>query len=66
VDGEVLRLVRIRCRYPVTDGIIIARDVDPSGRVHFVLLQPRDGGRVVKYAVDPATEKPVGPPLDEP
>jgi hypothetical protein len=66
VDGEVLKLVRIRCRVPAFDGVIVARDVDTAGRVHFVLLQPRDGGRVVRYAVDPETGQLVGPPLDEP
>jgi hypothetical protein len=67
-EGEVLRLVRIRCR--VVDGerrgLIVARDVDASGRVHFVVMQPVSGGRPLKYAVDPYTSKLLEPPVIEP
>lgn len=66
MDGDVLKLVRIRCGVPAPDGVIVARDVDTASRVHFGLLQPRNGGRVVRCAVDPATGMLVGPPLDEP
>lgn len=66
--GEVLRLVRIRCRVVDADrrGLVIARDVDSGGRVHFVVLQPVSGGRQLKYAVDPYTGKLVEPPVIEP
>jgi hypothetical protein len=69
MDGdEALRLVRIRCRETAPDGrgVIIARDLDSTGRVHFVLVQPRSGGRAVKFAVEPASGKLLEPPLDEP
>ncbi|MGO9830083.1 MAG: hypothetical protein ACLPJH_08060 [Myxococcaceae bacterium] len=66
MDGDVLKLVRIRCRVPTPEGVIVARDVDTAGRVHFALLEPLDGGRVARYAVDAATGKLVGPALDEP
>ena len=67
-DGDVLRLVRIRCRVVDAErrGLIVARDVDAAGRVHFVILQPLSGGRALKYAIDPYTGKLVGPPLIEP
>jgi hypothetical protein len=69
MDGaDVLRLVRLRCR--VVDakrrGLIVARDVDANGRVHFVVLQPVSGGRPLKYAVDPYTGKMLEPPFIEP
>jgi hypothetical protein len=61
-----LRLVRIRCDYPAPDGRgrIVARDIDREGRTHFVLLEPRHGGRLQKFAVD-LTGKLAEPPLDE-
>ncbi len=66
--AEVLRLVRIRCRVVDVErrGLIVARDVDASGRVHFVVLQPVSGGRPLKYAVDPYTSQLVEPPVIEP
>ena len=67
-DDGVLRLVRIRCR--VVDvqrrGLIVARDVDANGRVHFVVLQPVSCGRPLKYAVDQYTGALLEPPLIEP
>jgi hypothetical protein len=65
--GPALQLVRIRCDYPAPDrpGRIVARDIDREGRTHFVLLQPRDGGRQQKFAVDLAG-KLLEPPLEEP
>lgn len=66
--AEPLRLVRIRCRVVDVErrGLIVARDVDAQGRVHFVVLQPVSGGRTLKYAVDAYTGKLVEPPVSEP
>jgi hypothetical protein len=66
VDGDVLRLVRIRCRHLVPGGTVVAQDVDVSGRVHFALFQSISGGPVQKFAVDPSTGQLVGPGIDEP
>jgi hypothetical protein len=67
-DVEVLRLVRLRCRVADAQrrGLIVARDVDAAGRVHFVVLQPVSGGRPLKYAVDSYTGKLLEPPVIEP
>jgi hypothetical protein len=66
--GDVLRLVRLRCRVVDAErrGLIVARDVDAAGRIHFMLLQPVSGGRPLKYAVDPYTGKLLEPPVIEP
>jgi hypothetical protein len=69
MDGvEVLKPVRLRCRVVDTErrGLIVARDVDATGRVHFVVLQPVSGGRPLRYAVDPYTSKLLEPPTIDP
>jgi len=67
MDGDEvpLKLVRLRCNFVAANrsGMIVARDVDKAGRVHFVLIQPFGGGRVQRFAVDDSGN-PVEPALE--
>ncbi|MGO8971021.1 MAG: hypothetical protein ACLQDQ_15795 [Myxococcaceae bacterium] len=67
MDGDEvpLKLVRLRCNVPASNrsGMVVARDVDKAGTVHFVLIQPFGGGRLQRFAVD-ASGNPVEPALE--